>query len=240
MGRRSTVTRGSRSSGRRSRRCSSPRSPSSVRSCSRRTTTPARTRSGSPSPRSSSPGSSSIPARAKVTSGQLVLPVDQPVKLTLHSVDVIHSFWVPEFGQKSDAVPGIETTLVITPNRTGQFALMCTELCGLGHATMRAHVRVVKRSRLRQVPDRRFRRRERESRRDGLHDGRLRGLPHVHAGRHRCPGRAESRRDQTAGREAARGVHPRVDRRTGRRGRRRLSARCDAEDLQPDALRRAA
>ena len=76
-----------------------------------------------------------------------MLPVDRPVKLTLNSVDVIHSFWVPEFGQKSDAVPGIETTLVITPNRTGHFALMCTELCGLGHATMRAHVRVVTRRR---------------------------------------------------------------------------------------------
>jgi len=86
------------------------------------------------------------PGESKVASGQLVLPVDEPVRLTLNSVDVIHSFWVPEFGQKSDAVPGIQTTLVITPNRTGQFALMCTELCGLGHATMRAHVRVVTRS----------------------------------------------------------------------------------------------
>jgi cytochrome c oxidase subunit II len=85
------------------------------------------------------------PGGSKVVSGQLVLPVDRPVKLTLHSLDVIHSFWVPEFGQKSDAVPGIETTLVITPTRTGEFALMCTELCGLGHATMRAHVRVVQR-----------------------------------------------------------------------------------------------
>ncbi len=86
------------------------------------------------------------PGKSQVTSGQLVLPVDVPAKLTLNSVDVIHSFWVPEFGQKSDAVPGIETTLVITPNRTGQFALMCTELCGLGHSTMRAHVRVVTRA----------------------------------------------------------------------------------------------
>jgi cytochrome c oxidase subunit 2 len=83
------------------------------------------------------------PGKSKVVSGQLVLPVGRPVKLTLHSLDVIHSFWVPEFGQKSDAVPGIETTLVITPTRTGEFALMCTELCGLGHATMRAPVRVV-------------------------------------------------------------------------------------------------
>jgi cytochrome c oxidase subunit 2 len=83
------------------------------------------------------------PGDPKVTSGQLVLPLGKPTKLTLHSVDVIHSFWVPELGQKSDAVPGIETTLVITPNRTGTFTLMCTELCGLGHATMRAGVRVV-------------------------------------------------------------------------------------------------
>jgi len=83
------------------------------------------------------------PGEPPVTSGELVLPVNQAVKLTLRSLDVIHSFWVPEFGQKSDAVPGIETTLVITPNRTGEFSLMCTELCGLGHATMRARVRVV-------------------------------------------------------------------------------------------------
>lgn len=82
----------------------------------------------------------------KLSSGSLVLPVDQPVKLTLHSLDVIHSFWVPEFGQKSDAVPGIETTLVITPTRKGSYSLVCTELCGLGHATMRAQVQVVERA----------------------------------------------------------------------------------------------
>jgi len=79
----------------------------------------------------------------KTTSGSLVLPVGRAVKLTLHSLDVIHSFWVPEFGQKSDAVPGIETTLVITPTRIGSYSLVCTELCGLGHATMRAQVQVV-------------------------------------------------------------------------------------------------
>jgi len=86
------------------------------------------------------------PGESPVTSGRLVLPVGQAVKLTLHSLDVIHSFWVPEFGQKSDAVPGIETTLVITPTRKGEFSLVCTELCGLGHATMRAAVRVVDRA----------------------------------------------------------------------------------------------
>jgi cytochrome c oxidase subunit 2 len=74
----------------------------------------------------------------------LVLPLDRTVKLTLHAADVIHSFWVPEMSQKQDAVPGITTTLVITPNKLGDYTLECTELCGLGHSTMRASVRVVR------------------------------------------------------------------------------------------------
>ena len=86
------------------------------------------------------------PGDEPVVAGELVLPVDRAVKLTLRSLDVIHSFWVPEFGQKSDAVPGIETTLVITPTRVGEYSLVCTELCGLGHPTMRAPVRVVPRA----------------------------------------------------------------------------------------------
>jgi cytochrome c oxidase subunit 2 len=59
------------------------------------------------------------------------------------AVDVIHSFWVPSFGQKMDAVPGIETSILVTPDREGEFAVVCAELCGLGHATMRAKARVV-------------------------------------------------------------------------------------------------
>ena len=51
---------------------------------------------------------------------------------------MIHSFWVPEFGQKQDAVPGLLTKLVITPKRLGTFPVICTELCGLGHALMRS------------------------------------------------------------------------------------------------------
>ena len=88
----------------------------------------------------------SYPDQKDLTSAQLRLPVGRSVELHLTANDVIHSFWVPEFGQKSDAVPGIETTLVITPNRTGEFSIVCTELCGLGHATMRSGVRVVDRA----------------------------------------------------------------------------------------------
>jgi cytochrome c oxidase subunit 2 len=61
----------------------------------------------------------------------------------MQSADVIHSFWIPQMGQKQDVVPGITTKIVVTPTRTGQFTLICTELCGLGHATMRAPVRVL-------------------------------------------------------------------------------------------------
>ncbi len=81
-----------------------------------------------------------------LTSGELVLPVGREVRFTMTSVDVIHSFWVPNFGQKQDAVPGIETTILVTPKRTGEFAVICAELCGLGHATMRAKARVVTQS----------------------------------------------------------------------------------------------
>jgi len=75
--------------------------------------------------------------------GELVLPVNRSTRFTMSSVDVIHSFWVPNFGQKMDAVPGIETEIVVTPDRMGEFEVVCTELCGLGHATMRARARVV-------------------------------------------------------------------------------------------------
>jgi cytochrome c oxidase subunit 2 len=78
-----------------------------------------------------------------VRSDELVLPLHRHVKFEMTSVDVIHSFWIPQMGQKQDVVPGIETEIVVTPTRTGTFTLICTELCGLGHATMRAPVRVL-------------------------------------------------------------------------------------------------
>jgi cytochrome c oxidase subunit 2 len=80
---------------------------------------------------------------AKVTTATLRLPKDRQVLLTLHSKDVIHSFWVPEFGQKQDTVPGLTTTLPITPDKLGTFPVICTELCGLGHALMRSEAIVM-------------------------------------------------------------------------------------------------
>jgi cytochrome c oxidase subunit 2 len=83
------------------------------------------------------------PAFGNLASARLELPVNTPVKLQITSVDVTHSFWVPEFGQKQDAVPGSVNNLAITPDRLGSFPVICTELCGLGHALMRSRADVL-------------------------------------------------------------------------------------------------
>jgi cytochrome c oxidase subunit II len=77
------------------------------------------------------------PSGKNMTSGTLRVPVNKSLLLTFTSDDVIHSFWVPEWGQKQDTVPGIHPTLHITPDKVGRYPVICTELCGLGHATMR-------------------------------------------------------------------------------------------------------
>jgi cytochrome c oxidase subunit 2 len=72
--------------------------------------------------------------------GDLHVPLNQQIEFKMHSQDVIHSFWVPEWRIKKDNVPGITTTAVVTPDRLGTYQLICTELCGFGHAAMRAKV----------------------------------------------------------------------------------------------------
>ncbi len=82
-----------------------------------------------------------------VATDELHVPVDRQLEVTMNALDVLHSFWVPEWGIKRDAVPagdpeeeGIDNQFVVTPNEEGTFSLVCTELCGTGHATMRATV----------------------------------------------------------------------------------------------------
>ncbi len=78
-----------------------------------------------------------------VTLPDLYLPKDRSVILEIGSKDVIHSFWVPEFGQKQDAVPGRINPLKITATKIGTYPVICTELCGLGHAIMRRNAIVL-------------------------------------------------------------------------------------------------
>lgn len=70
----------------------------------------------------------------------LHLPIDKPVKMLLRSVDTLHNFYVAEFRAKMDSIPGVVTYFWFTPTRTGQFEVLCAELCGVGHPYMRGGV----------------------------------------------------------------------------------------------------
>jgi cytochrome c oxidase subunit 2 len=83
------------------------------------------------------------PQQDKLQSNRLVLPKGRPVHFKINTKDVLHDFWVPEFRLKSDAVPGITTDIRLTPSQTGTFDVVCAELCGIGHSTMRQTVEVV-------------------------------------------------------------------------------------------------
>ncbi|MEZ5412276.1 MAG: cytochrome c oxidase subunit II [Acidimicrobiales bacterium] len=80
---------------------------------------------------------------------EMVVPVDTRIRFDVTSTDVLHSFWVPGFGLKVDAVPGRTTQMYVTTERTGDNAddsrlrVQCAELCGLSHADMAMTVRVV-------------------------------------------------------------------------------------------------
>ena len=73
---------------------------------------------------------------------EMVLPVNQPVLLEMESIDVLHSFWVPEFRVKQDLLPQTQTTLRITPTEEGVYKIRCAEICGTLHSSMLADVRV--------------------------------------------------------------------------------------------------
>src|SRR6266567_1894192 len=86
----------------------------------------------------------SYPDANNATSPVLRLPEGRSVELYMRSLDVIHSVFVPQFGQKEDVVPGLVTQLHITPDRLGTYPVECTELCGLGHSLMRSQAIVMK------------------------------------------------------------------------------------------------
>lgn len=75
-----------------------------------------------------------------IDSNQLVLELDQPVKLLLRSNDVLHNFAVPQFRVKMDLVPGTVSYVWFVPTLEGQFDILCEELCGIGHFAMRGRV----------------------------------------------------------------------------------------------------
>ena len=80
---------------------------------------------------------------------ELILPVNQRILFEISSVDIIHSFWIPAFRMKIDAVPGQLTFMRVTPNIIGSFEddinlrVQCAELCGTGHSRMRVDLRIL-------------------------------------------------------------------------------------------------
>ncbi len=83
------------------------------------------------------------PGGGQFSTTQLYLPVNRPVYFSIDSRDVIHAFWVPAFRLQESAVPGVTTHLRATPTRIGSYEIVCTQLCGIGHSTMRSVVHVL-------------------------------------------------------------------------------------------------
>jgi cytochrome c oxidase subunit 2 len=73
----------------------------------------------------------------------LVLPVGEEVDLRLRSIDVIHGFFIPGMRLKQNAVPGMEMHIHFTPAVIGDYSILCSQVCGLGHSRMQTHLRVV-------------------------------------------------------------------------------------------------
>jgi cytochrome c oxidase subunit II len=76
----------------------------------------------------------------EVVSAELHLPVGRKVRLKLSANDVIHAFWVPQLRMKQDTVPGQNTEMEFTPNKIGEYPIVCAELCGSQHGGMRAQM----------------------------------------------------------------------------------------------------
>ncbi len=79
----------------------------------------------------------------KKSTGEMVVPVDTPIKLIMTARDVLHSFYIPAFRVKQDVIPGAYTTLWFEANKLGNFQVFCAEFCGKDHSQMLAKVRVV-------------------------------------------------------------------------------------------------
>ena len=72
-----------------------------------------------------------------------MLPAGREVDLTLRAVDVIHGFFVPAMRLKQNTVPGMVLHVHFTPEKVGEYPILCSQVCGLGHAKMQARLRVV-------------------------------------------------------------------------------------------------
>lgn len=77
-----------------------------------------------------------------IVTSELHLPVDRPAILRIGSLDVIHSFFLPNFRVKQDAIPGLTIPVWVEPTETGEYEIACAQLCGLGHYRMNGYLTV--------------------------------------------------------------------------------------------------
>ncbi len=185
------------------------------------------------------------------------VPVGQKVLFKINGVrnDVIHEFYIPAFRLGIDAVPGTPTSLIVDPDRIGQYNIICNMLCGIGHSQMRTVINVVSQGRLRQVggppavsaqapaqaQDADHHRRR--GRRQGALHHELRWMPHAGGSRfdrhHRArPGSHHLRRHQVRAGPDGRAVRPRLDRRSGQGARVGVPCASDARHLRHAAFER--
>lgn len=85
----------------------------------------------------------SVTGGAPLKTTQLYVPDNESVNFKVHSLDVIHAFWIPAFRLQIDAVPGITTSYRATPDLLGSYPVVCNLLCGVGHSLMRSTIHVV-------------------------------------------------------------------------------------------------
>ncbi len=84
-----------------------------------------------------------IYANEKETEGELVVPFGKPIKLNITSIDVLHSFFLPAYRVKVDAVNGLDSYVWFYADRLGEFDIQCTELCGTEHSQMLAVLKII-------------------------------------------------------------------------------------------------
>lgn len=85
----------------------------------------------------------SVTGGAPINSYDLYVPDNESVYFNMRSKDVIHAFYIPAFRLQQDVVPGITTHYLATPDRLGNYPVVCNLLCGVGHSLMRTTVHVV-------------------------------------------------------------------------------------------------
>jgi len=78
-----------------------------------------------------------------IVTGEMAIPVNREIHLFLHAKDVNHSFYVRELRVQQDFVPGLDLSVHFTATKIGRYEILCTQLCGLGHYSMKAYLNVL-------------------------------------------------------------------------------------------------